>query len=278
MSEIPGPTPDELGLTPEGENSEASGQKETEQIGSGVEQQLSEADKNHILETLKGVGIDLVNPENNEFPGFLRADKLLGAGIDLISLQMLFKDLEAEGQHYSTIQGTDIGKLLAREQILDRFSKIRVTRVGTNFYSPGILVTDSEKIMKVMSIKMEHDLGYRADGTHLKKKTLPVFTCVDSEGVVEEWREVYPSPLYRHPDMIDKVPEHFAYEVGVEYEDDVWRLGDRFRLRSEPTFFGRVAVIPDQQKYPAMVVGEARDYKNDERHFYIPVEEIEKVD
>lgn len=153
----------------------------------------------------------------------------------------------------------------------EKASKIASTRSGDTSIAKGMLCHIGEGMVgKVIDITMTHDHMY-----NMKRKTMSVITLEapgTTEGVVT-FSKNFPRPL---SEPIE-VPDKYADEVNIERDGVTYSLGDRISVKEVPEFFGKVAQILDQNKYPDQLVVILRDLKGRTQLFRVRIEDIEKI-
>lgn len=185
-----------------------------------------------------------------------------------------------DGREYTTA-GLLKEKVIKREQYLSEHAQQLVSlRVGDLSFARGMLVVANPKVasevLAVTDVHLEKDEQFDKG----QRRTGVVVSCAGNDGALKEFRpgDNYPVPLYslpakQKPAIVDQDGGHKFTEI--EHQGVKWQVGEYFCLNAEPSYIGRIALIPGDS-FPGQVGVMLRDRTSASELYLINLDDISK--
>ncbi len=222
MSEIPDPSPEEMGADPDNNETDVAREKE------------SPTDTELLREALEDVvdadGIILgVSQPVEKMPGFR------------------LNPTETGGSTLYTELGVGREKQLAIERFVqDQCVDFGSYTIGSYPFCEGLVCTDiDKKVGIVIDRRLENDRDSKTD-----RKTQVVLTLRYPGGKTKEVKSA--KPVYAQMKKL-QIPEVFTSLVETEIDNQNFKIGQYVHVGGIKDFVGQVALLLDQNKYPGMV-------------------------
>jgi hypothetical protein len=252
MSEMMGPSPEEMGEEPE---------------PSVEEFEIADIKaKQELLVQLNAEGIDIRDPETRYREGLIQEE------VPLIPLDPNEPEYNEKGEPLATAEGIFVWRAKAMERFtFDKCRPIMSYRILDASFTPSMVCKLADNTFATVSdMRLEKDALFDKG----KKKTKVVLDVRDSGGQVSEVETAL--PLYMSNPR-PELNEQFPGQIEIERDGEVYRVGDKIEVPEVQEYIGRVALILDQNEFPGQIGVMLRDRKSRSRLWVASLEDIKKV-